>query len=159
MTASSTVPEAVPSGTGSRAHPNPCPHGVKTRLPAVAVGRLGTGTGGGAAGLPEQAVSRASSPATSPGRTRRRRWGARPLGRATRSSCPRVPPPTAGNAVTMTEPRSDAPADTAPAGPTDTDAPTPPDGAREPEDSPQRRLVADVRAYEVDPPAPDRDDA
>lgn len=41
--------------------------------------------------------------------------------------------------------------------PQDDDAPDQDDqGAREPDDSPQRRLVEGVRAYEVDPPPPPR---
>ena len=47
----------------------------------------------------------------------------------------------------MTE-QSDAPQQPADA--------SPPDDAREPADSPQRRLVETVAAYEVDPPAPAR---
>lgn len=49
----------------------------------------------------------------------------------------------------MTEPR-----DAAPRPPADTDDGA--GGAREPEASPQRRLVDSISAYEVDPPAPSR---
>ena len=43
---------------------------------------------------------------------------------------------------------------TEPSEPTPTDAA--PTGAREPEQSPQRRLLETISAYEVDPPAPSR---
>ena len=64
-----------------------------------------------------------------------------------RGPATRVPRAGPGYGVAMTEP---------------TDAPQPPadgsepDDAREPADSPQRRLVETVAAYEVDPPAPAR---
>lgn len=51
------------------------------------------------------------------------------------------------------EPTRPEPVDVEPAG----NEPLPPDeGAREPDDSPQRRLVQTVAAYEVDPPPPAR---
>lgn len=54
---------------------------------------------------------------------------------------------------------SEQPPDAPPALHDQTDPPDGTDrgaGRAEPEDSPQRRLVEDVRAYEVDPPAPER---
>ncbi len=85
---------------------------------------------------------------------------------------PGVPAARRGTAAVMTEP-TDAPqpADASPpdagqpdafqpaAGPADaqpTHDAQPAKDAREPADSPQRRLVQTVAAYEVDPPAPAR---